>query len=403
MAAPDVPAASRRLRLGILASHPIQYQAPLFRELAGRCDLQVYYAQMQTPRAQAEAGFGVEFSWDVDLLSGYASVVLENVAQRPDTGAFFGCDTPGIAKEIESRNFDAFLVMGWHLKCFWQAVRACHASRTPVMVRGDSQLATQRSLSKRAIKAAVYPWLLRQFDAALYVGERNRDYLQRYGVQPRRLFPSPHCVDTKAFAMAASRTDRNGIRASWGLPETDHAILFAGRMLALKRVADVVQAAAALTRQGRAVTIICVGEGPERTDLEMLGRALQVPMRFLGFRNQSELPSIYRAADVLVLPSESETWGLVVNEAMACGTPCVVADTCGCVPDMILPGATGQSYPMGDVEALTRALDAVLAGNVSTESINAVSEAHSVASAADGVLQATIALAGTGASARIRA
>ena len=122
------------MKLGILTSHPIQYQAPLFRELARHVDLTVYFAHRQTPAAQAEAGFGVAFEWDVDLLSGYRHEFLENVAQTPDTGRFFGCDTPSVRQRIAEGNFDAFLVMGWHLKCFWQAVFACQRAGVPVMV-----------------------------------------------------------------------------------------------------------------------------------------------------------------------------------------------------------------------------------------------------------------------------
>ena len=124
------------MRLGILASQPIQYQAPLFRALAQRLDLQVYCAHRQTPREQAAAGFGVAFDWDVDLLSGYESRFLQNVSAEPGGEGFAGYDAPEIAAIIERSRFDAFLVMGWHAKSYWQAIRACWATGTPVLVRG---------------------------------------------------------------------------------------------------------------------------------------------------------------------------------------------------------------------------------------------------------------------------
>src|SRR3954471_4092901 len=103
-------------RLGVLASHPIQYQAPLFRELAKRLDLKVFFAHRQTAQQQAEAGFGTAFDWDVDLLSGYAHMFLENRAPRPGVGRFLGCDTPEVANRIATGRFDAFLVTGWNLR-----------------------------------------------------------------------------------------------------------------------------------------------------------------------------------------------------------------------------------------------------------------------------------------------
>lgn len=384
----------RRLKLGVLASHPIQYQAPLFRALAQRCDLTVYYAHRQTPEAQAAAGFGVPFEWDVDLLASYSHTFLDNVAGKPDTGTFFGCDTPQIADEIDRRGFDAFLVMGWHLKCFWQAVHACRRRSVPVMVRGDSQLATQRSFIKRAIKALVYPWLLRRFDAFLYVGRRNREYLEHYGVPQARLFFAPHCVDVDAFSAAASRVDREAVRASWGLAQDDKALLFVSRMMPGKRGADLMEAARRLGFRGQKAVVILAGDGAQRGELERQARDLKVPAVFLGFQNQSQLASIYRAADVLVLPSMSETWGLVVNEALACGTPCVVSDACGCAPDMIKPGINGIVFPVTDPAGLADALAKVLGENLPSSKVKASAQSYSMDAAAAGILEAATQLAG---------
>lgn len=376
------------LKLGVLASHPIQYQAPLLRQLARQCELTVYFAQRQTPQAQAAAGFGVDFDWDVDLLSGYEHRFLDNVAPRPDTGAFFGCDTPRIAEEIARSGFDAFLVMGWHLKCFWQAVRACRRRGVPVMVRGDSHLGTPRSAVKRAAKALFYPWVVRQFDACLYVGQRNKDYLLHYGAIESRLFFSPHCIDNDTFCAAARATDRDALRSGWGLHEGQQAILFAGKLISLKRPQDLVSAAARLRRRGVPVVIVWAGDGPARQALITQGRAEQVPMVFLGFCNQSALPAVYRGADVLALPSEAETWGLVVNEALACGTPCVVSDACGCAPDVIKPGVNGAVFPVADLDAFANALAKVLTARASPSDVCASVQGYSADAAAAGVLRA---------------
>lgn len=377
------------MKLGILASHPIQYQAPIFRELALRCDLRVYYAHRQSPEAQAAAGFGVPFEWDVDLLSGYASHFLRNVARRPDVGRFSGCDTPEVSEQIAASGFDAFLVMGWHLKCFWQAVHACHRHGVPVMVRGDSQLRTPRGVAKRAVKAIVYPWIIRQFDALLYVGQRNREYLEHYGADEARLFYAPHCVDNEVFAGSAAAVDRQAVRQGWGLRPGDQAILFAGKLVARKRPADLVLAASILRRRGRSVVVLWAGEGPEREALRALGESVGVPMVFLGFRNQSQLPAVYRSADVLVLPSDgSETWGLVVNEAMACGTPCVVSDACGCAPDMIKTDEAGAVFQSGMVPAMADAIDEVLTRAPLPAQVQAAVAKFSIAAAAGGILGA---------------
>jgi hypothetical protein len=167
-----------RRRIGFLVSHPIQYYTPFFRELAQRCDLTVYFAHRQDAIGQGQAGYGVAFDWDIDLLSGYESRFLTNVARVPSTQSFAGCNTPEIADRISEGRFDAFVVPGWSLRAYWQAVRACRRARVPVMVRGDSQLAGQRGGAAGRIKGVVFPHLLKQFDACLYVGQRNREYLE---------------------------------------------------------------------------------------------------------------------------------------------------------------------------------------------------------------------------------
>src|SRR5262245_10151653 len=131
-------------RLGILASHPIQYNTPLFRDLARLLDIHVYYAHRQTAEGQAATDFGVPFEWDIDLFSGYSHEFLPNAARRPDVNRFFGCDTPTVAVKIREGRYDAFLVTGWYLKSYWQAIRACHQSRVSIMVRGDSRLDTSQ-------------------------------------------------------------------------------------------------------------------------------------------------------------------------------------------------------------------------------------------------------------------
>jgi glycosyltransferase involved in cell wall biosynthesis len=121
-------------------------------------------------------------------------------------------------------------------------------------------------------------------------------------------------------------------------------------------------AAARLRDRGQDVEVTFAGSGELADSLKQLASSLDVPTHFLGFVNQSQMPAVYASADVIVLPSDgTETWGLAVNEAMACGVPAVVSDMVGCGPDLILPGATGATFPLGDVPALAEAIGQVLA------------------------------------------
>lgn len=381
-----------RRRIGFLVSHPIQYYTPFFRELAQRCDLTVYFAHRQDAIGQGQAGYGVAFDWDIDLLSGYESRFLTNVARVPSTQSFAGCNTPEIADRISEGRFDAFVVPGWSLRAYWQAVRACRRARVPVMVRGDSQLAGQRGGPAGRVKGVVFPHLLKQFDACLYVGQRNREYLEHYGVPAGRLFFSPHCIDNDAFKRGSDAV--RGVAVP-GAPGGRRRVLFVGRLVESKRPLDVVHSVARLVAAGMPLELVVAGAGELSGRMEEAARAGGLDARFLGFVNQSGLPSVYASSDVVVLPSTAvETWGLVVNEAMACGVPAVVSDAVGCGPDLIEPGLTGAVAPLDDVPALATAIASVLALDVGRvrHALVARMDLYSPARAAEGLLQAADAL-----------
>jgi glycosyltransferase involved in cell wall biosynthesis len=349
----------RRIRLGVLVTHPIQYFAPWFRQLAERLDVEVFYAHRQDSQGQAAAGFGTPFEWDVPLLDGYPHHWLNNVSRKPGLAHFAGCDTPELADLIRPDRFDAFLVTGWSRKCHWQAIRTCWRQRVPVLMRGDSQRSTARSRFKRMLKAIPYRWFLPRLDAHLYVGQRNREYLQHYRVADQQLFFCPHFVDNAFFARRAAEARADGrsaaIRAQCGANEDSFIVLFVGKFIDVKRPQKFVQAVIEAARINPRIRGIMVGSGPLEAECRRL-TGDSPHLSFAGFQNQRQLPAYYAAADLLVLPSATETWGLVVNEAMACGTPCLVNTACGCTPDLIADNVTGFLFDGPAGESLTQPL-----------------------------------------------
>jgi glycosyltransferase involved in cell wall biosynthesis len=383
------------MRLGILVSHPIQYFSPWFRALAQRVDLEVFYADKGSPKNQADAGFGVPFEWDIDLFSGYTHNFLSNVSRRPGTDSYGGSDTPEIAEIIRTHKFDAFIVSGWFLKSYWQAVRACRKNGVPVLVRGDSQLNRNQSPLKRAAKQITHRSALRQFDGFLSVGQRNREYLLHYGVPEDRIFFVPHCVDNDWFATRAleEKKSREQVRDRWGASESTFVILFVGKFIPKKRPVDVLKAAAQLTKGQTRFVSAFVGAGPLEQELRAMASELKISSYFEGFRNQMELPRFYAGADTLVLPSDgTETWGLVVNEGMACGLPAVVSDAVGCGPDLIEEEKTGFTHGVGKERELADRICKIAAlkssGHDFTPALSAKIMDYSLEKAVDGTVRA---------------
>jgi glycosyltransferase involved in cell wall biosynthesis len=346
-----------KLRVGLLATHPVQYYVPWYRLLSQALDLEVFYSHRQTAEGQARAGFGVAFAWDVPLLDGYSHHFLANRARKPDVSTFWGCDTPDIARTIRRERFDAFIVHGWGTLSFWQAIVACWRSGTPVLVRGDSQLLSQRRRLIRVAKRPVYRLFVPRFDAYLVVGQRAREYYAHYGAEPARMFFSPHAVDNEFFRSRADmfRAERDRLRAAWRIPGAATVFLFVGKLTDRKRPSDFVRAIGEAAHNCPQAWGLVVGDGRLRPALESHATNTGWPVRFAGFLNQTEMPKAYAASDALVLPS-TETWGLVVNEAMASGLPAIVSDQVGCGPDLVRHGETGEVFTCGAVAELTSIL-----------------------------------------------
>ena len=345
-----------RIRLGIVATHPVQYHVPWFRGLAARpdLDLKVYFALLPDA-AQQGIGFGIPFKWDIPMLEGYSWEALPNVRSHPKLGRFFGSSTPGIYDALRRDKPDAVVITGWNAWPLLQTLRACARLGIPGIVRGESNALRPRA----AWKGLVHRALLARFDGFLAIGKANRAFYLANGVDESKVFLAPYFVDNEHFSRAAQAFahDRSNLRRAWGVPEDATCFLFAGKLEPKKRILDLVSAMASLRAGSDRAHLLVVGTGALMDQAKALAARTGARVSFAGFLNQTEVPKAYAVADCLVLPSDyGETWGLVVNEAMSCGVPAVVSDRVGCAPDLVEEGVTGKVFPFADVDALTRAL-----------------------------------------------
>lgn len=327
-------------KIGILLTHPVQYNSPFFKEFAKLTDLIVYYCHQPSDKEQG-LDFGIAFKWDTPLFEGYKYKFIYNVKE--------------IQEAIHNEKFDMFIVFGWNYKAAQEALRACRKRNIPIFARGDSQLLT-RPLWLRILKRICFKKYLRKFDGFLAPSQRFKEYLLFYGVARDKIIFCPHFVDNEFFSKNAlqSHIEKNEMRRKYGFSGEDIILLFCGKFIDKKRPLDFLRAIKNLKEKGIKVRALMVGEGKQKAQLQDYSTKHGLDAVFLGFINQTMLPAIYSMSDCLVLPSDAgETWGLVVNEAFACGVPAIISDQVGCCPDLIDEGKTGYIFRCGDVKALT--------------------------------------------------
>lgn len=355
----------RRWRIGFVNTHPIQYFAPLyaFLEATGSFAVTAFYLSDYSIRGATDRAFGREVKWDVDLLSGYQAVFVAGAARRGEPRGFFSMLAPQIAREVRRHSLDALVIHGHTPAALLIAAAGAMAAGIPVFARGETHLGLARGTVKRRLRTTIMGRFYRRLAGVLAIGSANAAFYRALGVPERRIFRMPYTVDNERFMRnaAVDASERAHLRAGLGIADDRPVVLFAAKLQARKHPDDLLRAAAILNGEGHAFHVVVAGSGEMEGELRALAREAGLAnVRFPGFVNQAALPRLYAAADVFVLPSENEPWGLAVNEAMCAGLPAVVSQEVGCVADLVKPGVNGATFRAGDVAGLASALRPIL-------------------------------------------
>jgi len=349
----------RRYRVLAIAAHPVQYMAPIFRRMAAHpaLDLHVAYCSLRGAEAGHDPEFGASIQWDVPLLDGYSWSEVPNRGSGDES--FFGLRNSGLWKLIRGGNFDAILCFTGYLNAtFWIAHFAARWWHSAFLFGADTTTLTPLDgrMWKRRVKRVVWPLLFRLADQVIVPSSRTRDLMLSLGLPGDRVTLTPYSVDNDWWIQQSAQVDRSAVRASWGISSSDAVILFCAKLQPWKRPLDLLRAfAKAQLSNG---ILVFAGEGPLRAELEAHAVSLGVAarVRFLGFVNQTQLPAVYTSADLLVLPSVYDAFGVVVNEAMLCGCPVAVSDRVGAGRDLVAPVCPDFVFPCGDTETLAAIL-----------------------------------------------
>ena len=355
--------ADRRYRVLAVATHPVQYMTPIFRRMAKHpdVDFQVAYCSLRGAEGGHDPEFGADVRWDVPLLDGYEWTHIPNRGSGEES--FLGFFNPGLWRFVRSGEYDAVLCyIGYVRASFWIGWLAAKFSKAAFIFGADATSLAPRDGRrwKVPVKKFIWPRLFRLADQVIVPSSDGRDFMWSLGITRDHVSLTADCVDNDWWMQQSKHVDRAAVRASWGVSPDDTVIVFSAKLQQWKRPLDLLRAFAKANLPN--VHLVFAGEGPIRPQLEAQVASLGLASRvhILGFVNQSQLPAVYTASDLLVLPSEFEAFGLVVNEAMCCGCAASVSDRAGAARDLVAPVDQRLVFPYGDIDALAAILrDAV--------------------------------------------
>ncbi len=368
------------MKLAIITTHPIQYNAPLFRLLSerGKIKIKVFYTWSQVEREKKfDPGFQADIEWDIPLLQGYEYCFVENVSALPGSHHFKGINNPALVNDIRHWGASALLVYGWSFKSHLAAMRF-FKRKIPVFFRGDSTLLDRvpryRKIARMIILRSVY----KNIDVALYAGKANKAYFLAAGLKEKQLVFMPHAVENERFAQRPAVGEKAAaLRYSLAIPPEALVFLFAGKLEPKKQPIETANAFISLDISK--AHFIIAGSGVLNDELVSLCKDHK-NIHLTGFQNQQQMPVIYAAADVFLLPSKgpNETWGLAINEAMAAGKAIICSDACGAAADLVQENKNGFIVPKQDHKALQEAMryftdNPKKAAEMGTKSLNIIS------------------------------
>jgi glycosyltransferase involved in cell wall biosynthesis len=354
-----------KFRVLHVCEHPVQYNTAIWQRQARhpKLDILVAYRSLRGAVPAVNPGFGVEVAWDVPLLDGYPWTLASSAKRGQNGSRRFGLFSNELWQLIKRGEFDAVSLGGYYFPEAWTAILAAKRSGIPIILSTDAHsLESSRAKSKLAlaIKKLIVGRIFRTAAAVITSSTKAETFLLALGVSRERIFLGRSVVDNTWWKERARQTDRLAVRREWNLPAEAAVALYCAKLQPWKRPGDLLEGFSRANVSGS--YLVFAGDGPLRATLEQRSKDLGVAdrVRFLGFVNQTGLPGVYDACDVLVLPSDHEPFGLVVNEAMLCGRPVIVSDRVGARHDLVREGETGCVFPCGDVEALARILGSLL-------------------------------------------
>ena len=338
-------------RLVIITEIISPYRIPLFNALAQQedVDLHVIFLAETDPGLRQWLVYKEEIAFSYEVLPSW----------RRQIGRYNVLLNRGVEAALAHACPDVILCGGYNYVASWQALAWARGRGIPFFLWSESNLEDMRP--GRSLIELLKHDFLQACTGFVVPGRAARDYLLTLGIRENRIFTAVNAVDNHLFKTAADSARRNAsqMRSQLDLPQ--RYFLFVGRLVREKGVFELLSAYAKLDEALRQqIGVVFAGDGPCRARLEAEASSISKgTVRFVGFAQREQLAVYYGLAEMLILPTYSDTWGLVVNEAMACGLPIILSSAAGCGPDLITENWNGVTVPPRNISDLATAMQDV--------------------------------------------
>ncbi|MCX6722137.1 MAG: glycosyltransferase family 4 protein [Candidatus Staskawiczbacteria bacterium] len=359
-----------KYKIAIVAPVPFYYHVPLYQKLSrsSKIDLLVYYCSDETLHGiDVEKNYFIKnkFVDSGKLLRGYKYDFLKNYSLSPSYMNWpFGLVNFGIWKEIKKNKYDAIILQAWNNFTWWLAFFACLIFKTPVIFMTDENNLAKHLKSKWKIifkKLLIGNFIFKFASGFLTSGIANDDFYRHYVVPQNKLVQFHFSWEYEQFLDIAKKLElqQTKIRASLGIRDDDFVIIFVGRLTEQKNLFTLLDAYNLVGCLYKKIFII--GDGNLRLSLEQYVKDLGTKgVSFVGFQSRDAIPNFYAIADVLILPSTFEPWGIAVSEAMCFGSPIIASDRVGAAVDLVRDGYNGFIFPAEDAKQLSACIEKMI-------------------------------------------
>jgi glycosyltransferase involved in cell wall biosynthesis len=335
-------------RLVLLTEIIAPYRIPVFNALANHSgiDLHVIFLAENDPTLREWLVYKEEIRFSHQVLPSW----------RKRFGKYHFLLNGRVSAALRKARPDAIVCGGYNYVASWQAAVWAKRHQVPFLLWVESGVKDQRNgyVLLESMKRA----FMRNCDAFIVAGASSGEYLRCFGLPQESIFTAPNAVDIEFLAARAALVRRDPATHRRTLDVPARFALFVGRLVREKGVFDLLRAYAQLAPSLREeLGLVFVGDGTSRQQLERQAAEIYPGrIQFTGFLQREDLAAYYALAELFVLPTHSDPWGLVVNEAMACSLPVICSDAAGCGADLVEDGWNGLIFPAHDVAALGCAL-----------------------------------------------